>query len=48
MLLTTKELEDSFKNMYLDEDADGATGTAATSGAGASSSRNGTSRAAGN
>ena len=37
----TQELEDSFKNLYLDEDADGATGTAGSSGAG-------TSKAAGN
>ena len=36
-----QELEDSFKNLYLDEDADGAAGTAGSSGAG-------TSRAAGN
>ena len=48
MLLTTKELEDSFKNLYLDEDADGAAGTTSSSGAGASSSRVGTCRAAGN
>ena len=33
-----QELEDSFKNMYLDEDADGAASTASSSGAGASSS----------
>ena len=34
-----QELDDSFKNLYLDEDADGATGTAGSSGAGAGSSR---------
>ena len=43
-----QELEDSFKNLYLDEDADGAAGTAGSSGARAGSSRAGTSRAAGN
>ena len=43
-----QELEDSFKNLYLNEDADGATGTAVSSGAGAGSSEAGTSRAAGN
>jgi hypothetical protein len=36
-----QELEDSFKNLYLDEDADGAAGTAGSSGAS-------TSRATGN
>jgi len=36
-----QELEDSYKNLYLDDDADGAAGTAGSSGAG-------TSRAAGN
>jgi hypothetical protein len=39
--IDNQELEDSFKNMYLDEDAYGAAGTAG-------SSRAGTSRAAGN
>ena len=46
-----QELEDSFKNLYLDEDIDGATGTASSfgaragsSGAGAGSSGAGTSR----
>ena len=46
-----QELEDSFKNLYLDDDADGATGTAGSSraragssGAGAGSSRASTSR----
>ena len=29
-----QELEDSFKNLYLDEDADGAAGTAGSSGLG--------------
>ena len=38
-----QELKDSFKNLYLDEDADGAAGTAGSSRAGV-----GTSRAAGN
>ena len=42
-----QELEDSFKNLYLDEDADGVAGTAGSSGARAGSSRAGTSRAAG-
>ena len=39
--VNNQELQDSFKNLYLDEDADGATGTAGSSGAG-------TFRAAGN
>ena len=43
-----QDLEDSFKNMYLDDDADGAAGTAGSSGAGAGSSGAGTSRATGN
>ena len=43
-----QELEDSFKNLYLNEDADGAAGTAGSSGARAGSSRAGTSRATGN
>ena len=43
-----QELEDSFKNLYLDDDADGAAGTAGSSRAGAGSSGAGTSRAAGN
>ena len=45
-----QELEDSFKNLYLDEDADGVAGTAGSSrvGARAGSSRAGTSRAIGN
>ena len=43
-----QELEDSFKNLYLDDDADGATGTAGSSGARAGSSGPGTSRATGN
>ena len=36
-----QELEDSFKNLYLDDDGDGATGTAGagSSGAGAGTSR---------
>ena len=46
--IDNQELEDSFKNLYLDEDADGAAGTTSSSGAGASSSRVGTCRAAGN
>ena len=46
--IDNQELEDSFKNLYLDEDADGAAGPAGSSGAGAGSSRTGTSRAAGN
>ena len=33
-----QELEDSFKNLYLNEDADGAAGTAGSSRAGANSS----------
>ena len=40
-----QELDDSFKNLYLDEDADGAAGS---SGVGAGSSGAGSSRAAGN
>ena len=50
-----QELEDSFKNLYLDDDADGTINTAGlsgaradSSGAGAGSSRTGTFRAAGN
>ena len=45
-----QELEDSFKNLYLDEDANWAAGTAGSSGAGAEagSSGAGTSRATGN
>ena len=43
-----QELEDSFKNLYLDEDADGAAGTAGSFGGGAGSFGAGTSRAAGN
>ena len=43
-----QEPEESFKNLYLDEDANGAAGTAGSSGAVASSSRASTSRAAGN
>ena len=45
-----QELKDSFKNLYLDEDADGAAGTAGSSGAGAGAGLfgSGTSRAAGN
>ena len=41
-----QELKDSFKNLYLDDDLDGAAGTASSSGAGAgaSLSRAGTSR----
>ena len=39
--IDNQELKDSFKNMYLDEDADGAAGTAG-------SSRAGTSKATGN
>ena len=43
-----QELEDSFKNLYLDDDANGATGTASAgsfgAGAVAGSSRAGTSR----
>ena len=40
-VVDNQELDDSFKNLYLDEDADGAAGTAG-------SSRAGTSRATGN
>jgi len=50
-----QELKDSFRNLYLDDDADGAAGTAGSCGAGASSceagagsSRAGTSKVAGN
>ena len=39
-----RELEDSFKNLYLNEDVDGAAGTAGSSRAGASSSEASTSR----
>ena len=39
-----QELKDSFKNLYLDDDVDGAAGTTGSSGAGAGSSRAGTSR----
>ena len=46
--IDNQELEDSFKNLYLDEDADGAAGTVGSSRAGASSSGAGTSRDAGN
>ena len=38
--MDNQELEDSFKNLYLDEDADGAAGTAGSSGARAGTSRN--------
>ena len=47
-VVDNQELEDSFKNLYLDEDADRAAGTAGSSGAGAGSSGAGTYRAAGN
>ena len=42
-VVDNQELEDSFKNLYLDEDADEAAGTAGSSGAEA-----GTSKATGN
>ena len=47
-IVDNQELEDSFKNLYLDDDADGAADTVGSSGAGAGSSRTGTFRAAGN
>jgi len=34
-----RELEDSFKNLYLDDDADGAAGTASAGSSGAGTSR---------
>ena len=45
-----QELEDSFKNLYLDEDTNGVAGTAGSSGVAgtAGSSGAGTSKAAGN
>ena len=43
-----QELEDSFKNLYLNEDVDGVVGTTGSSRAGAGSSGAGTSRVAGN
>ena len=47
-VVDNQELEDSFKNLYHDEDADGAVGTTGSSGARAGSSGAGTYRAAGN
>ena len=43
-----QEQKDSFKNLYLDENANEAAGTAGSSGAGAGSSRADTFRVAGN
>ena len=46
--IDNQELEDSFKNLYLNDDVDGAASTAGSSRVGAGSSGAGTSRATGN